>query len=86
MRTDNIAFIDIEGYPESREHSYGILIGSKQHKSTSASKIRNLLENNRHSYICGHNFFQHDLVIAGKNSLAQQVTETKVIDTLYLSM
>ncbi|MCK5200843.1 MAG: RecQ family ATP-dependent DNA helicase, partial [Spirochaetales bacterium] len=86
MRTDNIAFIDIEGYPESREHRYGILIGNKQHKSTSASKIRTLLENNRHSYICGHNFFQHDLEIAGKNSLAQQVTATKVIDTLYLSM
>jgi len=86
MRTDNIAFIDIEGYKNSREHRYGILLGNMQHKSYSASNVRNLLENNQYSYICGHNFLQHDLIIAGKNSLAQQVTEDKVIDTLFLSM
>lgn len=86
MRTENIAFIDIEGYTTSREHRYGLLLGSIQHKSSSASKVRNLLEGNEYSYICGHNFFEHDLVIAGKNSLGQQVKEHKIIDTLYLSM
>ena len=43
MRTDNIAFIDIEGYKNSREHRYGILLGNMQHKSYSASKVRNIL-------------------------------------------
>ncbi len=86
MNSDNIAFIDIEGYTTSKEHLYGILLGTMQHKSSSASKIKNLLENNKPTYICGHNFLDHDLIIVGKNNLGLQVKEENIIDTLYLSM
>ena len=86
MKTDSIAFIDIEGYTDSKEHRFGILFRNIQYKSSSASKIRNILEDNQYSYICGHNFFKHDLIISEKYSLTQQIKEEKIIDTLYLSM
>lgn len=86
MNTNNIAFLDIEGYKDSSEHTFGILCNQGTYKSTSASFIKNILNESSPQYICGHNFLEHDYKIVQKYSLQQEIPKSKIIDTLFLSM
>ena len=86
MDINNIVFIDIEGFIDSSEHTFGILHNHEKYKSSSASFIENVVKESKPQYFCGHNFLHHDYEIIQKYSLKQLVPQDKIIDTLYLSM
>ncbi|MDC7232993.1 MAG: RecQ family ATP-dependent DNA helicase, partial [Spirochaetales bacterium] len=86
MNTNQIAFLDIEGYPDSQEHRFGILYNTLSYTTTSASEVKTILEDQPPRFICGHNFVEHDYEITKKYSLNQCINRTRIIDTLALSM
>ena len=86
MESKNIAFIDIEGYPEGKDHRFGIVCNDINIKTTSAKVIKDIILEEQPKYICGHNFIDHDMQIIQKYSLKNVIKPLKIIDTLYLSI
>jgi len=84
---NQIAFLDIEvGTTSNKIDRLGYLSEQSNVDETSVSKIKEicLLENIH--FICGHNFVDHDKHFLEKTNFNQVFQQTKIIDTLYLSM
>ena len=84
---NNIAFIDIEVIVNSREiDRIGLCLNDIQKSRTSINDIKMILDKNTPSYICGHNFIDHDSKFLAQTILNPILNKTPIIDTLLLSM
>ena len=84
---DNIAYIDIEVIVNSSKiDRLGLFLNDIQKSTTSINDIKTILEQNNPSFICGHNFIDHDSKFLVQTSLNPILSKIPIIDTLLLSM
>lgn len=83
----NIAFLDIEvGTTSGKIDKLGYLSATSELEETSLSPIKEACLNDNISFICGHNFVEHDSKFLEKTSFNPILQSVEIIDTLYLSM
>ncbi len=84
---EDILFLDIEVGVTSKEISkIGYFIGEAKGNSTSIAEVKDVIASKNFQYICGHNFLEHDKKYLSYTPLNPLVQNSKIIDTLYLSM
>jgi ATP-dependent DNA helicase RecQ len=83
--TNNIAFIDIEGHPDSDSFNFGISVNDSARQSTSVQDIADVLQSEQINFICGHNFIDFDYQIVRKTSLFH-IIERRTIKMLLVRL
>lgn len=83
---DDIVFLDIEAATNEEIKELGLVLGDRELKTTSISAIKNFLETNHTSFICGHNFIDFDYKLLETTSLYRTLQRYHIIDTLPLSL
>ena len=87
MNTSEILFIDLEVSTITLKiDKVGALIHNSEYKGSSVSAIKELYDNFKPQYICGHNFINHDKTFLLKTTFNPIFDDIKIIDTLFVSM
>lgn len=87
MNLNKIAFFDIEVNVNTQKiEKLGLLIDEFKTTETSIKKIMEDFDIKKPSFICGHNFIDHDKKYLSQTSFNKHLQNIPVIDTLFLSM
>lgn len=82
-----IAFLDLEvGVQSKKIEEIGISVNNTDLVTTSVTKLIEIFEKEAPTFICGHNFLQHDKKFLSSTPFNPFFSSIKIIDTLYLSM
>jgi ATP-dependent DNA helicase RecQ len=83
----DIAFFDIEVNVTTKKiEMLGVFVEEKKISTESISDVKKLFEDHKPSYICGHNFIDHDQKFLADTSFNPYFKSVNIIDTLFLSM
>jgi len=83
---NDIIFLDIEATDKGKIKELGLVLGDKELKTYSISKINSFLERYPCKFICGHNFIDFDREILTSTSIDGSLVDFDIIDTLPLSL
>lgn len=82
-----IAFLDIEVGNTSRKiDNLGYLSEKSALETSSVNRIKDCCLRDEISFICGHNFVEHDKKFLAETSFNPLLEHLSIIDTMYLSM
>jgi ATP-dependent DNA helicase RecQ len=86
-KISKIAFLDTEVVKNSGNiFTLGLLFNTVEKTTTSITAVKEILEQDKPDFICGHNFIDHDKKFLSSTSLNTIIEKTTIIDTLLLSM